>query len=361
MLKPLCVVLVALTAVCSAYAQRSPPAPAARPLATLTLASWNLEWLSDPATLNAADYWNRCRAHGWPNERLRPDLPFCDVYQPAGITSASEYEEKKLKPLRQSLSALSARGLDILAVEEVQNPAALAAILPTGFRVLCFTTRPDAQNVGYAIRITSSISATCREIVPLALETDPEIPRPVRRGLELTATINGVGVSLLNVHLKSGCSRGPMDSRTNDACMFLQHQAVPLERWIEERANAGRAFMILGDWNRDLNQEIRGRFPARSDGSDPTTPIVPAKVRNLFPEINDGVPRASAMSVAKVDRSAATTGCFAVLDQLAISDRFKAMLDPSSLRQGQVPARLVAGLAGASDHCALEAVLRMKR
>jgi hypothetical protein len=67
------------------------------------------------------------------------------------------------------------------------------------------------------------------------------------------------------------------------------------------------------------------------------------------------------MSVAQVDRSAASTGCFAVLDQLAISDRFKAMLDPSSLRQGQVPARLVAGTAGASDHCALEAVLHIKR
>jgi len=49
-----------------------------------------------------------------------------------------------------------------------------------------------------------------------------------------------------------------------------------------------------------------------------------------------------------------------VLDQLAISDRFKAMLDSSFLSQGQVPARLVAGAAGASDHCALEAVLHFR-
>src|SRR4029078_5450008 len=137
-----------------------------------------------------------------------------------------------------------------------------------------------------------AVSARCREIVSLSLETDPEIRRPVRRGLELMARINGVDVSLLNDHLKSGCSRGPLDSRTNDACIFLQHQTARLESWIEDRANAGRAFLILGDWNRDLEQEIRGRFPPRSDGSDPTAAVVPDKVRNLYPEINDGVPRA---------------------------------------------------------------------
>ena len=131
------------------------------------------------------------------------------------------------------------------------------------------------------------------------------------------------------------------------------------------------------EWNRALPPVVCLRLSAtgiaisrrrsadtipRADGSNPAGPIVPAKVRNLFPEINDGTPAASAMSVAKVDRSAASTsGCFAVLDQLVISDRFKALLDPRSLDSGQVAARLIAGPRGASDHCALETVLRMKR
>jgi hypothetical protein len=151
-----------------------------------------------------------------------------------------------------------------------------------------------------------------------------------------------------------------MDLPGNDACVFLQHQARPLEDWIEARAVAGVAFAVIGDWNRDLEEELRGHFPARSDGANPASPIVPANVRNLFPEINDGAPPQSAMSVAVVNRSAAESGCFAVLDQLVVSDRFKAMLDPRSMEHGRVPARLIAGPPGASDHCALKAVLQMK-
>jgi hypothetical protein len=85
-------------------------------------------------------------------------------------------------------------------------------------------------------------------------------------------------------------------------------------------------------------------------------------VRNLFPEVNDGVPPASTMTVSAVDRSAADEGaCRKVLDQLVVSGRFKTRLDPSSLAGGRVRARLVPGPGGASDHCALEAVMRMKQ
>src|SRR5690349_18583512 len=113
-------------------------------ISALRVASWNLEWLADPATLNAADFWDICRARGWPNEILKPGLPYCDVYRRYDIVSASDYQERKLAPLRQGLAALAAGGLDILAVEEVQSPSALAAVLPAGYRVLCFTKRVDA-------------------------------------------------------------------------------------------------------------------------------------------------------------------------------------------------------------------------
>src|SRR5689334_5468216 len=281
--------------------QPLPPAAHAGPGTELRIASWNLEWLSDPAVLTSSGYWDRCRDLGWPNQKLRADLPFCDVYHLMGIDFAEDYAARKLVPVRQGLAALAARKVDLLAVEEVQRSSALAAVLPTGYRVVCFTQRPDAQNVGYAMRIASGLSPTCREIVALSLEHDPEIPRPVRRGLELDVHVNGATLSLLNVHLKSGCSRGRMDAGSNDACLFLQHQARPLEDWVESRATAGAAFAVIGDWNRDLEEEWRGHYPARSDGSDPRGPIDPAKVRNLLPEINDGAPPASAMSLARVD------------------------------------------------------------
>jgi len=341
---------------------QSDPLRAADTRHRLAIASWNLEWLADPAVLLAADFWRICKSRGWPNEKPRADLPFCDVYRSHGIETAADYAKRKLTPLRQGLAALAARQMDILAVQEVQRPSALAAVLPTGYRIVCFTTRGDAQNIGFAVRVALAISPTCRQILPLSLERDPEVPRPVRRGLELTLPVNGATVSVLNVHLKSGCSHGRMDNAANDACMFLQHQAAPLEEWIETQANAHRAFVIVGDWNRDLEEELAGHYPARTDGSDPAGPIVPAHVRNLFPEINDGVPPASTMTVSAVDRSAADDGaCRKVLDQLVVSDRFKTMLEPSSLAGGRVRARLVRGPDGASDHCALEVVIRMKQ
>ncbi len=348
----------------SADADRSNPQHIAfRPrIESLTIASWNLEWLADPAALDAAHFWSICRARGWPDTTIKAGLPYCDAYRAYGIESSADYARRKLMPLRKGLRALAARNVDVLAVEEVQKPSALAAVLPPGYRVACFTTRINAQNVGYAVRIASRLFVKCREIVGLSLERDRAIERPVRRGLELQLTVNGAHWSLLNVHLKAGCARGRLDDKSNDACMYLQHQAVPLEGWIETQAGAGRAFAVLGDWNRDLDAEINGRHPARSDGSDPAGPIDPDKVRNLYPEINDGTPAASAMHVARVDRSAAAGGrCHDVLDQLVLSDRLEALLDPGSLDNGRLRAKLVLGPAGASDHCALVAVLRMRR
>jgi hypothetical protein len=140
----------------------------------------------------------------------------------------------------------------------------------------------------------------------------------------------------------------------------LQHQAAPLEDWVEQRADATAAFAVLGDWNRDLDAEVAGNFPARSDGSDPAGPIDPSTVINLFPEINDGTPPESASSLAKVDRAAAAGGiCHDILDQFVISNSLKAILN-SSLDEAGLHARLIRGPDGASDHCALEAVLSFK-
>jgi hypothetical protein len=84
-------------------------------------------------------------------------------------------------------------------------------------------------------------------------------------------------------------------------------------------------------------------------------------VRNLFPEINDHLPASTAMELAKVDRSAAAgNACHDILDQLVLSDSLQAMLDPASLEGGRLPARLVRGPVGASDHCALEVAIRFK-
>jgi len=329
---------------------------------TLRLAAWNLEWLSDAGRLTQARFWSRCEALGWPNEKLADDLPYCDVYQRLGISSAIDYETKKLVPVRRGLAALARRRVDIVAVQEVQNHSALQAVLPRGYRVRCFTTRADALNVGYAIRSAAHLSTTCREIGSLSLEDDAAAIHPVRRGLELAFSVGGSRVALLNVHLKSGCARGRLDNPANAACRVLQRQAAPLERWVEERANAGVAFAVLGDWNRDLEREAAGGFPARSDASDPAGPIDPAKVVNLLAEIDDHAPRASRLALVRIDRRASAAGaCRNILDQLVISESMQRLLMAAAPPGSELEGRLVRGPAGASDHCSLEAELRFRR
>jgi hypothetical protein len=332
--------------------------PVLPPSAQLQVVSWNLQWMADPQLLKDAGFWPQCAAQGFPNLKLRDDLPFCDVYKGDGILNADDYELKKLAPMRTRLAELAAQGLDVLAVQESSGPGALQAVLPAGYTVTCFTTRVDPQNLGFAVRNAANLSPTCQEIKALSQEDNPAVSRPVRRGLELILNLPGPtpkAVVFLNVHLKASCPSGRLDSTSNFNCATLQQQAPALEAWLESQANKALPFAIIGDWNRDLEAEVAGNFAARSDGSDPTGPLVPTTLRNLWPELNDGQPAASVMDLAEVDRGLAKTtpNCHEKLDQLAISELLKRQLTRASLKDNHVPAALLARPQLASDHCPL--------
>jgi lytic murein transglycosylase B len=325
----------------------------------LRLVSWNAEWLADRASLDSANFWTRCSADASGNATLGPELPVCDAYRRYGIHDGKAYEERKLAPTRGTLADLAAQGLDVLAVQEVQNAAALQAVLPPGYRVACTTTRHSPQNLAFVVREALAPVASCREVPALSLEQEAE-PHQLRRGLELTVARGRGAVVLLNIHLKAGCATGRMDNADNAACATLQRQVPALEAWVEAQANTGHAFAIVGDFNRDLEAEIRGSYPARTDGSDAASPLTdPAQVRNLWPEVNDLSPPTSAMDLALVDRNEAHGHhCASQLDQLALSVLLRGQLDPRSLdADGHLPAQLLPRRDGASDHCPLRAEL----
>lgn len=337
----------------------APAGPSAGPV-SLNIVTWNMAWLADPAVLDSKDFWNKCAAKNFDGTKLAEDLPFCNAYGKEKFKTAADYADQKLAPMRARLAELAGQKVDVLGVVETQSAAALQAVLPPGYKVECFTTRPDPQNLGFAVREAANLTVSCREIRPLSLEDVPNISHPVRRGLELTVSTGGKTLTLLNVHLKASCAAGKMDGPKED-CRLLQMQAQPLEAWIEEQANAGRDFMIIGDWNRDLEAEVNGRFAARTDGSDPTTPIPsPTVVRNLWPEINDKMPPASAMELAVMDRTATSGGCFGPLDQVATSVRLLQALDPASLTSGRQPAALLSRPGVSSDHCPVQIKLKWR-
>jgi endonuclease/exonuclease/phosphatase family metal-dependent hydrolase len=165
---------------------------------------------------------------------------------------------------------------------------------------------------------------------------DPQAFRRVRPGLALTLTVNGEPVTFLNVHLKSGCASvtnedsrypGRLLDDPAEACDVLNRQVAPLEEWIESVARRSARFVLMGDFNRRIDDEERlaiTKDKVRADGSDPAgaNKATNGRVstRYLWQELNDGTP-----ALYQVPLSTKEGGCtgFTGLDHIVISEALK--------------------------------------
>jgi endonuclease/exonuclease/phosphatase family metal-dependent hydrolase len=191
---------------------------------TLSLATWNLEWLLSSETLR--DLAQRCA--------LGTARDPCDV---AARLHRGTSDFAALSRYARELDA------DVVALQEVEGEA-IASRVFSGYR-FCFTARHDLQNVGFAIR--RGIAFRCdADVIGISLGGR------VRRGAQLTVFPGTPAeLHLLSVHLKSGCSTGSLDAGKG-ACATLARQVQPLRAWVTEQARAGHAFALLGDFNREL-------------------------------------------------------------------------------------------------------------
>jgi endonuclease/exonuclease/phosphatase family metal-dependent hydrolase len=189
---------------------------------TLTIATWNMEWLVSPATAHAGRL--ACRSG------RRTPLP-CDVAEDARDSA----------DLARLASYVRELGADIIAFQEVED-ASVARRVFAGYRI-CMADGSGAQHVGFAVR--AQLPHRCGPMVEsLALGGRS------RKGMSLLLTPSrGSPIELLAVHLKSGCSRDALDSDTA-ACRTLREQAAHLAAWVTEQAAKQAAFIVLGDFNR---------------------------------------------------------------------------------------------------------------
>ncbi|MFN0191854.1 MAG: endonuclease/exonuclease/phosphatase family protein [Aestuariivirga sp.] len=132
----------------------------------------------------------------------------------------------------------------------------------------------------------------------------------VRPGLTAKISVDSKTLTVLTVHLKSSCvsplenmasnpDKGKLE-KSDPHCQILQKQVKPLESWIEAQSADG-AFVMLGDFNRNLHHEMNSIAPdqIRVDGSDAKTALPDGVlVRSLMGELNDGEPVHSAMTLA---------------------------------------------------------------
>jgi endonuclease/exonuclease/phosphatase family metal-dependent hydrolase len=207
-----------LAALFGTAASSSAPAPR-----TLTIASWNLDWLVTQETAHTSRL--ACNAG-----RTSP-VP-CDVARELARDSA---DLARLAHYARQLDA------DVVAFQEVENAHAARRVF-RGYDV-CIGGGKGVQHPGFAVR--SGIAHRCDPALQaLALGSRQ------RAGALLTLYPGTAQqIELLAVHLKSGCSRDPLDSGST-ACRTLAAQAAALGEWMTQRAAAHARSIVLGDFNR---------------------------------------------------------------------------------------------------------------
>lgn len=236
---------------------------------TLRVATWNIEWLNDRPV--RADQRLGClKARNASNGK--PGEGVCGK----PLRNAADYEA--LKAYFDGIAP------DVVALQEVKNAKAAAQVIDPARYEFYFTKFPQEQNVGVAVRKDRVRIVKAADYSALGVGS-------VRYGADLTVepiAAPGKQVRLLAVHLKSGCFNDPLDSDRTDKrggkpCVTLQKQVPELEKWIDQRAAEPVPFLVLGDFNRNLDFEAQGSLDGMED-------YVQGSNLWMWQEISDGDP-----------------------------------------------------------------------
>lgn len=155
---------------------------------------------------------------------------------------------------------------DIIALQEVNGPKAVYRVFPSSkYKVIMsdryrkdVKTRRKTDHIYTAIAIKRSapvklISSRTVKTISVPHKQHGSI-RPTRRAVEATVQLpNGNHLTILAVHLKSGCHQGSLINTKSPACATLAKQTAYLEHWIDTLVEKGEALVVLGDFNRRIN------------------------------------------------------------------------------------------------------------
>ncbi len=366
-LKPMSSAFMAALFAASAHAADAPPSPPAQ----IGVASFNMGWAGSQQDFD--QHAAVCKAVSWCDTRPRRQpgqtsitddavrvarqcaadterlaggpaqaamMVPCNAYQGRGSMappSSPDYAAK-LAGLQATIANLiDTQGVRVIAFQEVRSADVVRQLLgrhAERFGV-CDAKHEGFQTVAFAWdRSLSPQAGVCTEEKGLAVSDNPADPaaRKVRPGLALELQWPERRISFLNVHLKSGCANivptptyqaRLLDDRA-PACQVLNRQVAPLERWLDGVAARSPDYVLLGDFNRRIDEEADAPIqPAqvRIDGSSPAgVPPQDASgkvaTRYLWQELNDGT-----RSLKQVPLSGTESACrgFSGLDHIVLS------------------------------------------
>ncbi|WP_426192197.1 hypothetical protein [Massilia sp. DWR3-1-1] len=304
----------------------------------------------------------------------------CSAYSRPGtapVETAADYQ-RKLDAMRKTIGDLIATDdVKVLAFQEIRSVAVIEDMLGKHAArfATCVAAHDEFQTVGFAWdRSLSSMPGVCTTHAALAVKEDPADPasHAVRPGLALQLQIAGKPLTFMNVHLKASCANlvssgrypGRKLSDPDPACRVLNRQVPILEQWIKTVARASPDFVLLGDFNRRIDEELQANVPAnevRTDHSLPASDNLPdaagyVRTSYLWQEIADGTPALHQVPLKQLD--AACKG-FTGLDHIVMSGTLLA-------RQKQAPTSVKTPVftfeqqrIETSDHCPRTMVLSL--
>ncbi len=190
------------------------------------ISTWNLNWLT-----------TRTRA---------------EANLPADVHTRAPADFDRLAAYAAKLDA------DIIAFQEVDGQQAAARIFDPARYTILTIDEPVTQRVGLAVRRGIPVRVNPDYT---ALDVEPHARFPLRDGLDATLTLpGGHDVRILVVHLKTGCQTDSLAQSRRPQCALFAQQIPPLAAWVAARQHEGAAFLVMGDFNRVLDdpEELGG-------------------------------------------------------------------------------------------------------
>ena len=190
----------------------------------------------------------------------------------AGCKPRTEQELTELKKYAQSLNA------DIVALQEVASIKAVEQLFPSQQWQIYLSERADTES--YACR--GSDSTSTQQKVAFAVRKELMVNNVnsidafsvgnggLRHGLELDVSSSFGRMSLLNVHMKSGCFVDDFLRSDSKSCRVFAKQAPILDSWVESKEKQQVPYVVLGDFNHRLSapyNRLTRALTTNSDGS----------------------------------------------------------------------------------------------